>query len=256
MAKRQKVRVQLEVQRVEDISPSLRRVVLSGEDFDTYAEQHGDDTDTYVKLIFQSDAGEVKRTYSVPFIDREAREIAIIFVTHADEGFAGPWACSAQPGDVLTFEGPGSGYRPDPTADHHLFVGDESAIPAILAALAVLSPDARATAFLEVDDRTHEIDLPTAAHVEVNWLHRDQMQPGETDALFDAVRSWEWPAGRVHAFVHGESALLKTVRPYLLDGRVARSDISVSAYWRRGVDEQGFRQWKSQQDEAVMRPEV
>ena len=29
------------------------------------------------------------------------------------------------PGDVLVFEGPGSGYRPDASADWHLMLGDE-----------------------------------------------------------------------------------------------------------------------------------
>ena len=57
------------------------------------------------------------------------------------------------------------------------------------------------------------------------------------------------------AAVHGESALLKSVRPYLLGERgVARADVSVSAYWRRGTTEEGFRVWKSQQTDAVMRP--
>jgi NADPH-dependent ferric siderophore reductase len=73
--------------------------------------------------------------------------------------------------------------------------------------------------------------------------------------LDDAVRSWEWREGRVHAFVHGESALLKSVRPYLLNDRgVARGDVSVSGYWRKGTTEEGFRVWKSQQTDAVMRP--
>ena len=35
-------------------------------------------------------------------------------------GVAGPWAGWVRPGDVLVFEGPGSGYRPDPEADWHL----------------------------------------------------------------------------------------------------------------------------------------
>ena len=87
----------------------------------------------------------------------------------------------------------------------------------------------------------------------VHWLHRDGAAPGTTTLLDDAVRAWAWPQGRVQAFVHGESALLKTLRPYLME-RVARADISVSAYWRRGVTEEGFRTWKQQQDDAVIRP--
>ncbi|GAA3531784.1 siderophore-interacting protein [Aeromicrobium flavum] len=250
----QKTEVQLTVLRTEDLAPRLRRVVLGGPAFDEYLAHHLDSTDTYVKLVFDTADGEVKRTYTVRWVDAEARELAIDFVTHGTEGLAGPWAASAKPGDTLRFVGPGGAYRPDPTADHQLFVGDESALPAIAASVAVLESGAKATAFLEVDGPGHEIDLPTAGDLTVHWLHRDGVAPGSTALLDQAVRSWTWPAGRVQAFVHGESALLKTVRPYLMDGRVARGDISVSAYWRCGVTEEGFRDWKRQQQDAVIRP--
>ena len=48
---------------------------------------------------------------------------------------AGPWAAAVRPGDVLVFEGPSGGYLPDPEADWHLMIGDESALPAIAASL-------------------------------------------------------------------------------------------------------------------------
>ena len=54
------------------------------------------------------------RTYTVRWVDHGSRELAIDFVIHGDEGLAGPWAASAQPGDSLIFTGPGGGYNPDP----------------------------------------------------------------------------------------------------------------------------------------------
>nr|WP_255668852.1 siderophore-interacting protein [Aeromicrobium duanguangcaii] len=244
------------VLRTEELAPRMRRVVLGGPAFDEYLDAHLPATDTYVKLVFASNdgQGDVQRTYTVRWVDAEARELAIDFVTHGTEGFAGPWATSAKPGESLRFRGPGGAYRPDPTADHHLFIGDESALPAIGASVAVLEPGAAATAFIEVDGPEHEIDLPTAGDLTIHWLHRDGDAPGSTRLLDEAVRAWEFPQGRVQAFVHGESALLKSVRPYLLDGRVDRKDISVSAYWRCGETEEGFRAWKKQQQDAVIRP--
>lgn len=247
--------VELTVVRTEELAPRLRRVVLGGAQFAEYLACHLPATDTYVKLVFAGVGGEVQRTYTIRWVDPEAEEVAIDFVTHGSEGFAGPWAASATPGDTLRFRGPGGAYRPDPAADHQLFVGDESALPAIAASVAVLEPGAPATAFLEVDGPGHEIELPSAADLTVHWLHRNGAAPGTTTLLDDAVRAWSFPAGRVQAFVHGESALLKSVRPYLLDDRVARADISVSAYWRRGVTEEGFRAWKREQSDAVMRPD-
>ena len=259
--------------RTEELTPSLLRVVFGGDGFDEFAVRdlalnNGAFTDKYVKLVFLADgfdypeplnldtvrdtmpqeAWPVLRTYTVRWIDREARELAIDFVVHGDDGFAGPWASAAQPGDVLHLRGPSGAYAPDPSADWHLFVGDEAAIPAISSALESLQPGAVAVAFIEVEGPAHEIALTTAADLEVHCLHRGSAQPGSTTLLDDAVRAWQWRDGRAQAFVHGESALLKSVRPYVLTEReVPRPDASISGYWRRGTTEEGFRVWKSQQ---------
>lgn len=274
----------LTVVRAEQVGPSMRRVVLGGDGFSAFHANHQamskPYTDTYVKLVFLApgfeypdpldlgvvsatmprEARPVLRTYTVRWIDVEARELAIDFVVHgvgADggQGVAGPWAARAEPGDVIHLRGPNGGYVPDPSADWHLFVGDESALPAIATSLEALPAGARAVAFIEIDGPADETDLTTAADLELHWLHRGDAEAGTTTLLDDAVRAHEWPAGRAQAFVHGESALLKSVRPHVLADRgVARSDVSVSAYWRRGSTEEGFRAWKSEQTEAVMRP--
>lgn len=244
----------LEVVRTMDLTPRLKRVVFGGPGFDDYLAHDIESTDKYVKLVFTDAAGEQRlRTYTIRWVDPDARELAIDFVVH-DEGLAGPWAMRATVGDTLVARGPGGAYRPNPELDHHLFIGDEASIPAIAASLEVLSEHDTATVFCEVDDEASQFPMATPASVEFIWLHRDGAAPGTTTLLDDAVRAWTVPPGRVGAFVHGESALLKTVRPYLLDGKVERKDMSVSAYWRRGEDEEGFRTWKSAQTDAVMRP--
>lgn len=249
-----KTEVELTVLRTEELAPRLRRVVLGGPQFGEYLAHHLPSTDTYVKLAFGQGDDVIRRTYTIRWVDPQAEELAIDFVTHGTEGLAGPWAMTAKPGDTLRFKGPGGAYRPIAEADHHLFVGDEASLPAIAASLEVLEPGTKATAFIEVDGPDHQIDLPTPGDLTIHWLHRDGAAPGSTTLLDEAVHAWVFPPGRVQAFVHGESALLKSVRPYLLDGRVARSDISVSAYWRRGETEEGFRAWKREQDDPIIRP--
>lgn len=251
----------------------MRRVVFGGEGFDSFIAGDNAYTDKYVKLVFLADgfdypepldldvvresmpqeAWPVLRTYTIRWTDVQSREVAIDFVVHgagADggEGLAGPWAAHAQPGDVLHLRGPSGAYAPGPDADWHLFVGDEAALPAIAASLESLPIGARAVAFIEVDGLADEVDIVTVADLELHWLHRGDATAGSTTLLDEAVRGWKWRPGRVHAFVHGESALLKSVRPYLLNEReVPRADISVSGYWRRGSTEEGFRVWKSEQ---------
>ncbi|MCW2788754.1 MAG: NADPH-dependent ferric siderophore reductase [Aeromicrobium sp.] len=269
----------LTVIRTEEVTRSMVRVVLGGEGFADYLQRDLSlpqvYTDKYVKLVFLADgydypepldlavvkatmpqeAWPVLRTYTVSSVDEHDRELTIDFVVHGDEGIAGPWAARAQPGDVIHLRGPNGGYAPDPSADWHLFVGDEAGLPAIAASLELLGPDERAVAFIEVGGPRDEVELLTAADLELHWLHRGDAAPGSTTLLDDAVRAWPWREGRAQAFIHGESALLKSVRPYVLADRgVDRADVSVSAYWRRGTTEEGFREWKSTQNDAVMRP--
>ena len=274
--------VRLVVVRTEQVAPSMRRIVFGGDGFDAFEAAHRGMrepyTDAYGKLVFLADghdypepldldvvketmpqeAWPVLRPYTIRWVDTEARELAIDFVIHGidgGEGVAGAWAARAEPGDVIHLRGPNGGYVPDPSADWLLFVGDEAGLPAIAASIESLPAGVRAVALVEVDGPADELELTSAADVDLRWLHRGDAVAGTTTLLDDAVRGLDWPEGRVQAFVHGESALLKSVRPHLLDERgVARADISVSAYWRRGATEEGFRAWKSQQAEAVMRP--
>ena len=95
-------------------------------------------------------------------------------------------------------------YRPDPAADWHLLVGDESALPAITAALADLPDNAVVRVVLLVDSPDHHASLTLPAGGEVIWLHRSAGE--ERGLLLGAVRDLAWPEGRVHAFVHGKSS--------------------------------------------------
>jgi NADPH-dependent ferric siderophore reductase len=231
------------------------RVVFGGEDVAAFPDTPF--TDRYVKLQFPRpgvrypepfdpetiraerprDQWPVVRTYTVRAFDPAAGELTIDFVYHGDEGVAGPWAAAARPGDLLRLTGPGGAYTPDPDADWHLMVGDEAALPAIAAACERVRPGVPVLAFLEVDGAAER--QPLAGAVDARWLDRDPSAPGR---LADAVRAASFPPGRVHAFVHGEAGTVRDVRRHLLDDRgILREALSVSGYWRRGRDEDGWR---------------
>jgi NADPH-dependent ferric siderophore reductase len=243
----------------------MHRVVLGGEGLAAFTA--GTATDHYVKLLFPADGvtypepfdlerireefpreqWPVTRTYTVRAWNPELREIQVDFVLHGDEGLAGPWAARARPGDVVRFMGPGGGYTPDPTADWHLLAGDESALPAIAAALEALPEGADVRAFVEIAGPEDEQKI--ASPVEVVWLHRGDRPVGA--ALVEAVRALDFPAGRVHAFVHGEAGFVKELRRLLRTERqIPPSDLSISGYWRLGHDEDGWqaskREWNAQ----------
>src|SRR3954454_23604798 len=180
-----------EVVRVSRVTPHMIRVVLGGEGLAGFPV--GEFTDHYVKLLFPPpgapygvpfDVEQVRaelpqehwpvtRTYTVRAWDPASGELTIDFVHHGDEGLAGPWAASARPGDRIQFFGPGGGYAPSPAADWHLLAGDESALPAIGAALTRLPAGVPATVVVEVAGPEEEqAELQGGPGVELTWVHR------------------------------------------------------------------------------------
>lgn len=250
------------VRRTERITPHMIRVVLGSDDF-----VDNGFTDHYVKLLFGKpgveypqplDMGVIRetyppeqwptmRTYTVRNWDEDSRELTIDFVHHGDEGVAGPWAAAAQPGDVLWFNGPGGAYAPDAEADWHLLVGDESALPAIGAAVEQLPPGARATVLLEVEDETEEQKFNGSGDLNVTWLHRAGSSSGRGDALVAAVEALEFPPGDAQIFVHGEAGFVFRIRKNLFTDRaLPRDRISLSGYWRLGKNEDGWQAEKAE----------
>ncbi|MFI8327115.1 siderophore-interacting protein [Streptomyces sp. NPDC085529] len=258
------------VVRTERLTPHMVRVVLGGPGLDGF--DAGTYTDHYVKLLFAPEGvtypepfdmeriraerpreeWPTTRTYTVRAWDPVHRELTLDFVVHGDEGLAGPWAARAQVGETVRFLGPGGGYAPDPAADWHLLAGDESALPAIAVALERLPAGARVHAFVEIEDAADEQKFATADGVEVTWLHRSGRPAGE--ALVEAVRELDFPAGDVHAFVHGEAGFVKELRRHLrMERRVARERLSISGYWRLGKTDEAWRAIKREWNEQVER---
>jgi NADPH-dependent ferric siderophore reductase len=267
--------LRLRVRRTEWLTPHMIRVVLGGDDMARFADNGC--TDKYVKLVFlrpdvdypepvdldvfrktlPREQWPVTRTYTLRYYDEAAAELAIDFVTHGDEGIAAVWAMAAQPGDELIFRGPGGAYAPSPAADWHLLAGDESAIPAIGAALEALPVGAKAKVFLQVAGPDEMQKLPSVADVDITWLLRSdhESDAAADDALVDAVRSLEFPEGAVQVFVHGEAGFVAGLRRHLgTDRAVPRDMLSISGYWRRGKNEDGWQAEKAEtrkQEEAT-----
>ncbi len=243
---------ELVVTDTERLTPGMVRVRFRAADPAVFAERFEPSvfTDRYVKLAFAADgrpatadeSDVVLRTYTALDPDVGAGTLAIDFVVHGDQGLAGPWAARAVVGERILARGPGGAYAPDPSADWHLFAGDEAGLPAIRAALAALPPDARGYAVIEAHAPDHVQPLPAPVGVDVRWVH------GGDGVLERTVRELPWLPGRVHAFVHGEAqAVMHGIRPHLLKERgLPRADVSISGYWRQGRTEEGFRTWKAE----------
>jgi NADPH-dependent ferric siderophore reductase len=258
--KKTRPQINLTVIRREQLSPHMVRIVAGGDGFADYV--NNDFVDRYVKIVFPQpgvdyalplDLWTIRetlpreqwpftRTYTVRWVDPAARELAIDFVIHGDEGLAGPWAASAQPGDALTFTGPGGAYNPAPDADWYLFAGDEAALPAIAASLESLPAAAKGVAFLEVDSDADLQPIAAPSGVALTWLRRNGVPAGTSDLLVSAVANADWPAaGTVDVFAHGERGYMKGLRDvFFVQRGLERKQVSLSGYWAAGRVEDDF----------------
>jgi len=258
------------VERTERLSPHMVRVHLGGPAFDDFVAgadpQSLAATDTYVKLLLAKPGlgleppydlealretlpkqdRPARRTYTVRAVDHGTRTIAIDFVVHGVDGLAGPWAASAQPGDRLAMSFPGGGYAPsDDPAVTHVLLGDDSALPAIGAALEAMHAAATGVALVEVAGPGDEQTIRHPAGVDLRWLHRDATGAEPGTLLLAAAGALSRPSSPVQVFAHGERAAMKAIRRLLQDEwQLEKRDLSLSAYWALGRAEDRFQEEK------------
>jgi NADPH-dependent ferric siderophore reductase len=239
----------LTVSAICDVTPTVRRVVLTGTADAVAAAgptvallvpRVGDAAPRWPgiardgRIVWPSGAHGVSlRSYTARRQDPAAGEVEIDFVLHGD-GPAAAWAAAANPGAVLGVAG-GSPLG-DRAAGRLLLAGDETALPAITRILGAADPGTRGLALLEVADAAEEQELPAPAGVDIRWLHRGGTPPGASTLLADEVAARERPAGEdLFAWVAAESAAVRAVRADLR-GRwgLGRAQHHAIGYWRRG----------------------
>jgi NADPH-dependent ferric siderophore reductase len=250
---------QLEVLRVEQLSPRMRRIVLGGPDLAGFTSAAADD---HVKLFLpapgverpplptqgpegpvwpQGAARPAMRDYTPRRYDPSAGELAIEFVLHDVDGpHGGPaseWAAQAVPGQWLGVGGPRGSMLIPEDYDAYLIAGDESALPAIARRLEEMRPGTPAIVLIEVADAAEQRYLPTAANAAITWLSRDGAPAGRTTLLAEAMRALKLPSGDVHAWIAGEIETARTLRKVLMEqSGLPRAQIHAAGYWRLGAE--------------------
>lgn len=234
-------RRRLDVLRVVDLTPRMRRITLGGPELAGFVSLGSDD---HIKLMFAQNAAEqaalqsptfnikgdgpqpAMRDYTPRRFDLSLGELDIDFVLHGD-GPASTWAEQAQVGQHLYIGGPrGSMIVPD-IFDSYLLIGDETALPAIARRLEELPAGRRVLAVIEIADAAEQQALQSAAEVDVIWVLR-----GQAD-LLDTVRTLTLPSGALYTFVAMETKLSRQVRRVLLDThKVDEAFLKAVGYWR------------------------
>ncbi|RNF87165.1 siderophore-interacting protein [Streptomyces botrytidirepellens] len=181
------------------------------------------------------------RNYTIRQARPELGEVDIEFALHGDTP-ASTWARHARPGDPAGIFDMGVSYLPPRHAERQLLVGDESAVPAILAILEHAPASLSADVILEVPttaDIRPDITAPEGARV--HWLPRNDasLLPGSL-ALQAAKDLPLPPPGRFYTWVAGEATLATGLRRHLVRDRgVPKPDIAFQGYWRHGRSSPG-----------------
>lgn len=255
---------ELDVLRVADVTPGMRRVTLGGTGLKAHSAPNGmpvaafrsDGFDDEFKIYLQHPDAEAPvvpqqmegvlhwprenphllfRTYTVRRWDAEAGELDVDFVVHG-VGPATSWARHVQPGETLNIAGPkSSALHPEGVA-WTLVAGDETALPAIGRWLETWPAGARGQVFIEIADAAHQQDLPTPPGVELTWLSREGAEPGTTTLLLDALKAAPWWEGVAFAWIAGETNTLTPIRRWLRNERgLPKEQVEVTGYWRKGA---------------------
>lgn len=224
----------VEVEQVIDLTPRMRRIVVSGEslrDFET------DRPGQWVK-VFVPVPGEDEpesRAYTIRRFDSVNARMEIDFVRHGDGPLAG-WAERAQIGMRLQIAGPVSHFRVREDAAWLLLAGDETALPAILAILESRPKIPRIDVYIEVQDIQEEQATPDLKGLRVTWIHRGGLSDQPGLSLEQALRHLDWslPGGQI--WLAAESGIVRRLRTFLTTERgISRAAIHVSGYWKLGT---------------------
>ena len=219
-------RRELDVVRVETISPHFRSVTLGGAALTGFISASFDD---HLKLMLDMDGpSPVMRDYTPRHYDAAANELTLEFAQHGD-GPAASWAAQVQPGQRVMIGGPRGSFVIDIDHDWHLLIGDETALPAIARRLEELPASTRALVIALVPDSADRRALHSAAVLSLQWVD-------SADAMFAALRALDLPAGEGYAWCAGEAAETAVLRRILLDEKGHGGHaIRAAAYWKRGT---------------------
>ena len=216
----------VEVSRVEALSPGFRRITFIGEALGDFVSASFDD---HIKFVLdRADGQPVMRDYTPRSYSQESRELTIEFALHGD-GPAADWAAQASPGQRVTIAGPRGSFVIPLDYAWHLFIGDETALPAVARRLEELPAGSQAFVLMHVANPKDRRSFASAADLSVQWAE-------DTENLMAAVRQLALPLGEGYAWCAGEAAAMAELRRLLVNDKGHdRHAIRAAAYWKKGA---------------------
>ncbi len=211
----------LEVIGLDEVAPHVRLVTMASSDLVGFEYTPGQD------LLFEFPDGDraLRRRYTIRRSDPGEGIADFEIEIHDGRGPATRWAAKAELGEHLEAIGPRGGISLRPTATSHLFVVDDSAMPAAFALLEALPAGTPATALLVTSHGAKS--RPTAAGAPATslvWLDQSEL----VEMLSDLH-----PTAGTAAYLFGERHLIRTTEELLIASGLDRDAVASKAYWRQ-----------------------
>lgn len=228
------------VEAIEVLSPLVRRVVLTGEALEGFAQPR---PAAHIKLHMvphgmsypedEASPRPPRRTYTPRSFDASSRRLVVDFLLHG-HGMASEWAEGAKPGHSIYVSGPGGGYDVPVGSRSLLLVADDTALPAAGMILENLPPGCRAIVLAEVENAREERELARSGAYEVRWLHRAENSAIAGSLLEAAVANLDAPEG-TYWWIASEAASMRRMRKELAGRRgVPMARLHTRGYWKLG----------------------
>ncbi len=239
----------LTVKQVSEVSASLKRITLAGEDLEGFQSLSPDD---HVKVFFpcpgeteaivptfgpngpavpEGSRKPIMRDYTPLRFDPEKMELDLEFFIHG-EGPAAHWAAQASVGQNLMVGGPRGSKIVPYDFDWYLMIGDEASIPSFKRRLAELPSNSLSVVLIEVEDEKHEVELHGSGTHEIHWIHRNGRPAGDPQALKEALSQITFAEGDCFTWIATERAAAMFLRDYLVQERSLNTEwIKATGYW-------------------------
>jgi len=188
--------------------------------------------------VFLGEPGDHRRrrNYTIRARRPDVEEVDVDVVLH-DHGLMVDWVREARPGAELVWGEVSGSYAPPADTDWQLLACDLAGLPALARILSELPVGARASVVVETPDRADRQPLPSAARLDVVWLHGSG-GPGRRSRLGDAVLGFPEPPGIGYRWMAGETRVVRGVRRHLRHERgLTRERYSLTGYWLDRAEE-------------------
>ncbi|NNU65647.1 siderophore-interacting protein [Rhizobium sp. WYCCWR 11152] len=217
----------LTVESVVDITPSMRRVILAGDDLADFISLGADD---HIKIFTPTaDGGEERRDYTPRRYDNAERKLTIDFALH-EAGPVTQWAINSRPGDRLEIGGPRGSAVVSATVKRWLLIGDETALPAIGRRIEESGAGTVITTIAAVTGPLEEQSFETSAELHLHWAHRPLSQSTDAAPLLKLLSTVDIQP-ETFIWVAAEASVTRDIRAYLLERGCPLGWIKASGYW-------------------------